>query len=543
MSYSWGTILDYLGAPGIGEYGTTIANKRPFYADAFENESFIIWKETEFKHQIVDIAHKRTMSCFLRNNPEAEYDRRELLYAMLKPVFSHDDKEDTLIKYYSILPTDNLYIRRIIRNLCIIYNEAPDREINGEAQNEFINLLNDRYLNNTLQKTYRVAKLTGECIVRPYINNGLLKWSYFLPDVYRVKEDRYGNPEEIWIAFEEFEDAKPVIKFHVWTADEYSVRNAKGKPIKFTDPDGKEAILIKHGYGGLPFERLEMDENENLYDLVRAQLECNALDLYNLQNITFNAFSVWVLTSFPELGKNFKLSPNRVITAKAEHPEAPVPEVSTVAPTAFFSEIDEYKQDKMKRVMKNLGLPTSLVDDNPGLAQSGVAMKMDRKELDEIRREDIYVLEDFESRLINATARILNYDNRSNEKLKPKYPVEISITYQEPELFTEPRDFFDLEIERWNNDLKTPKQLVNDIAGKYVETDEEAIEFIKQNREFKKLISGDDNDEGRELQPADEKTAGNADAGYDEDADEKDSSVGGGNVDPEKKISIKKENE
>ena len=84
--------------------------------------------------------------------------------------------------------------------------------------------------------------------------------------------------------------------------------------------------------------------------------------------------------------------------------------------------------------MKKMGLPSGMIQDNPGL-QSGVSMKIDRMELEERRKEDLQVLEMFEEDFINAMIRFYNVED--NKSLKE---IELSVDYAENPIFIEPKD-------------------------------------------------------------------------------------------------------
>jgi hypothetical protein len=137
----------------------------------------------------------------------------------------------------------------------------------------------------------------------------------------------------------------------------------------------------------------------------------------------------------------------------------------------------------MKKVLKNLGLPTSLVEDNPGLAQSGVALQIDRMELNELRKEDIIKLRTIEDELIRKITKILNNDIASPYKGKFKGDYYTEIDYIEPSIFLEPEKEFEYQKTIFEYGITSPSQFLNRVlSNDTITSDEDAIKKIKENR-------------------------------------------------------------
>lgn len=152
--------------------------------------------------------------------------------------------------------------------------------------------------------------------------------------------------------------------------------------------------------------------------------------------------------------------------------------------------------------MKLLGLPTSLAENNPGLAASGEALKQDWRELYEARLIDMAELKQWDRDLIRLTATVLNTDIASEWRGKFKGEYNISIDYGELQEFEAWADK-SARLDKQKNDgtitvLSWYKAYTQDDS---IATDEEAIQIIKDNLEMfnqlggKNVITGSDQQE------------------------------------------------
>ena len=479
-----------------------------FYRNAFFPGMSQVWGNTIFKNEVEHLCFSNALASFLRNTMEGEMERRKLLYYYLSPNFDTDSTDDILNEMAGVLPTDNLEVLRALRSICVIYNDQASREVKGKNNTLLLEILEKLSFDSIMQKIYRAAKLCGEVAVRPRFWNKEPQLYYLTPDKYRVKWDAYGQMTEFWAHFTKEENLELRDYFHVWTKDAYKVKNTSQEDQEF-EFNGKKLMVLKNPYGRIPFEILTMgdrytDNNENygsnLWELCRAQLECNKLDLLSNENVIYNGFAVWLLlnTNLESNKENtVKFGPRKMISINGLTDEDEIPSIQAISPTPQYQELEALKSEKIKKVLKNHGLPNSWLTDNPGIPPSGAAMKADRIELEEIRREDINILKPFEKKLIALIAQVLNTDQASDYKGKFSEEYEIQIDYAELSVVTEPKNELEYMNSLKSQGLITPLEYVKSLTGnENIKTDNDAITFINDNKElFAQTGGGDDGTE------------------------------------------------
>lgn len=478
--------------PLDANFYSTITPGIPFYYDAFLASESQVWQNTDFAKDLMDICYNRALACWTRGRDEGEEDRRLLLRSYLKPSFGVEEQNDVLNTMFPILPSDNSYIIRTLKNLCYIYNTAPTRTYEGldEKTTYSINeLLGKIKFNKAMQIGYRLAKLCNEVMMRPVRRNGKLKIEILTPDNYRVKKDMSGAIKELWIPFVEGTDQK----FHVWTDNVYRVAKSDGKFTNFSYNNGKSIIAggsqgITNIYGQIPYAMLELDDaytySTALFELVKAQLYANKLELLADENVTFNGFSVWVGTNLQNMKDHEKLriSPRHLfdIRSAVSNDSDPIPpSLESVSPSPHFDMIHLFKIDKMKSVLKNLGLPVSMIEEQTGTT-SGIGILRERQELTDAQEEDKEVLMEYEDTLINLLLSVENIENNG------KYPQQVSVklNYADVKVLEEPDKQFETERLKFEYGVITPREFLGKFTDQDFETEEEAIQFINDNRNY-----------------------------------------------------------
>lgn len=499
----------------LTNYGNwELYSETPFYLDAYQVELNSIWAKTDFNNELQNIAYYRALTSMLRDNEIGDYQRRQLLRSYMKPDFSADDTKDPINKLFSIMPTDNLYVKRALRNLCVVYNERPSRKIEGKNANIIEELYEQINIDSKYLKLHRIAKLTNELAVTLQFHNQKPVLRYITPDNYRLKYDDYGNEIELWIPYTEYVDKSPVTYYKVWTRDEYYIldNNLNKTPFQYA---GKTFISLPNQMGEIPyvFIKLDTDKDEyleqsggGLYELVKAQLNCNKLDFLVNENIVYNGFAVWLLKNWDIKNNNIKLSPGAAFIAEgiSGMDGLSEPTAETVQPSAQFLDIEELKSTKIKKTLKNLGLPSGLIEDNPGLTSSGVAMRIDRMELEEVRKEDIAVFRNIEDKIVNKFAKILNTDYASPYKNKLGGEYITKLDYIEQSTFLEPKEEFEYNKMLFEYGMITPQVFVNrTISNDYITDDKAAIQYLKTNRQLINELKGQSDGLGKPSADAD----------------------------------------
>jgi hypothetical protein len=524
----------------------TLSRKTPVYADAFSYDIRKNWQNLEImnlNNNVYDMSYNMSLAVFLRDGREAVEARQRLLFSFLKASgFAATKPTDGINRHYSSLPSDNSYIKRAVKNLCTNYMNPPDREIlnsstlepiGDEFVNDLINsLFSESSLDYALLKAHQKAKFTGEAAVHPRIRRGAVQLQILTPDQYQVVKDDYGEILEYYKPFHQVipnpvnATVQSALRFDYWDRDVYRLLDENGIPVPFlheiTHFDSEtgtysvkeqvELLELEHGYGRIPIEILSFDINdgdgtegrEDLYELLKAQLAANMLDYLARENVTYSAIALWVFINFGLGRENLPISPGTALISNNVQQDGSLmpPQTQTVSQETYYESIHSLKEKIMIQAMKNLGLPNSLVLDNPGLA-SGEAMKVDYRELENIRKEDTALLKPFEKRLLKLIIRIANTDPASPYMGLFSGNYEFSIDYKE--LFNKETTKEEIEIlnEKKRLGIISPLEYLRALkADDTISTDEQAIAEINRNLELFKQ-TGDNNDKAGTTAKAD----------------------------------------
>lgn len=315
----------------------------------------------------------------------------------------------------------------------------------------------------------------------------MLSLKIYTPDLYRVAYDDYYNITEVWIPRQEkyLDNNKYKIRtiYDVWDSQRYRKLDYHGNPVVFMYNNQKYTELPLPTYKCPPFCELIIDGDSDVYggglwELAKAQLEANMWDFLIKENAIYNGFSVWMMVNFGKKYTRAKLSPGHVIkidnVKEVEGDDIP-PYIDTITPSQQYTEMNEIKTTRIKMMLKNIGLPSSIVEDRD---TSGVAMLIDRAELNEMRMEDISVLKHNEKRLHNVIANVLNTE------FDESYPDEIDVTmdYVEPSVYREPKDEYEYHKSLYDNGFIDVKTFIHKITGDdSIITEQDAIEYINNN--------------------------------------------------------------
>lgn len=489
-----------------------LRNTRAVYNSAFYSEMYAIWGATPFRNEVGDLCYKNAASCFLRDSEASEEDRRKLLYSYLTSYFGWKKDTDPLNKEYPNLPTDNTVVNRILNNICFAYNQAPSRkyfvnetEVNDKTKGSIEALLKECGLNRQMKRIYKIAKLMNEAAVRPVIKGGKLKLQVLTNDLYRAKYDDFsGELLEFAYPFQFIDKWGEInTRFHVWTDEYYTQRNMEYKPVKF-EYNGKQEIEYKNPYGVIPFIINKFEDDTNVYggqkyELIKNQLVANMIDFLRDENLIYSGFGVWLAKNFNLTDEEIALSPGRIYTIDS-NPEDPEPMLEHISSNPNYNEMQLARDLHVKNIMRNLGLPNGMINDAPGL-QSGVAMLIDRLELEENRQDDIEALQEFENDIINMTIIVTNAD-----RLQSLPNVTVETDYVETSVMLEPDKEYQLQKQYFTDGLITPLQFVVRTTGNnQLKTDEDAIEYINNNLLLKTHIGVQDGQtEPRSEGPSDE---------------------------------------
>lgn len=500
-------------------------NETPIYSDAFSVNLSSIWSETKFALEIEDMAYAKACNSFMLSTRTAEIDRRELFYSMFAPFFATDKPSDSLNERFGSLPSDNTYFQRAIRTLCTVYNASPQRTFEGisSKQNEIMqSILNEAGADSILQKCYRLAKVSNEVLVRPKIVNQKIELQFLTQEQYRYILHRDGTIKELWIPFTRtYDDGNQETLFHYWDEEKYQVIDKKGLQKGFQYEklvNGKivieELFIAENFYKKVPFVRLNLTSTDaevsnryaaSMWELVKASLMANLIEFCFTENLVYSSYSIMTMINWDIPDNAISLGAGRVLrkdNVKMSEDNPIPPEANYISPATNYVELEQLKADYMKRALKNLGLPNSFVEDTSS-PQSGVAMKIERQELEEQRLEDITQLKRFEKSLMQMIALVGNNDPASKYRGQLQTEFELSIDYADFEVYSEPKEELELSEMKLKRGLLSLKDYVKRLSGAdNIGTNEEAVNYLNENLKYIKLVEIQDDNNDKTSQPA-----------------------------------------
>lgn len=454
------------------------------FVRAFASEFTAIWGGTQFQEEVDNLAYFRALTCWLNATHYDMESRREYMYRYLESDFSTTQEDDTLNELYRLLPIETS-VRRIMRNLCGLYNKPSRRKFESK-QAEYENLYTIAQVDSAMRNAHIVGRLTNNALIMPVVRNNKLEIDVFPPDLYRVKvgDTDFRSVVELWIPV----TRHGVTEFHVWGAETYRRVKNNGDVIS------EEA----NRYGRIPGVFLQFDKDPadyyggGLFEIVMATLDCNKLKFLADNNVTYTGFAVWVAINFGKSMDSARLSPNRLL--RVDNVAGPgdggyiEPDLRSVAPDSNYMGIEELRDVRYQRALRNEGLPLSLYSANPGIA-SGYALFIERQELIEIRAIDMEKMRHAENELCELISVVVSADMGLN------LPVSaLGVDYSDVEIVMEPDKSFELKKQQFEYGLIPALEFVRQLSGNdLVDTDESAIEYMKKNRELFKQLSGDNN--------------------------------------------------
>lgn len=465
------------------------------YSRAFNNAFTTIWGNTPFSTETENLSYFRAMTCFLGSEEDDIADRRRLVYEYLSNDFSADKASDTIVQLYNILPIEQS-ITRIMRNLCTLYTAPPVRKFSaGDGVGVYAKYSIDSYL----KQAHRYGKYLNSVLVMPVVRDGNIEIDILPPDLFRVNTDPkdYKKITELWIPYSEIDNGgNTVYRFKVWTDRTYEVRDSDNNVVTRTLENGEKVTTEPNKYGRIPAVVLQFENSKTnfygggLWELLLATLDDNKLRFLVDNDVVYSAFSVWIATNFGK--SNVSIAPNRMIKVDGvTTPDAGMPmppTLESVSGNGSFLNIEELRDIRFKRALRKEGLPESSIQGNPGMAASGVAMLLDRKELDEKRAEDEVVMKRFERDFYSMLALVGNTDLFLN---LPAAEITINyadgITYSDPAIEVEAKK---LQFEAGYIGAKMYLSTI--IDDDEIADDRAAIEYIKKNKELLKELNGTD---------------------------------------------------
>lgn len=338
----------------------------------------------------------------------------------------------------NIYPVGLNIVRKIIRNLAMVYIKDAVRTIDGTEQDQKIysEIETTSAIAVKMKQANRMSKLLGTVLLKPVWRNGHMDLDVLTPDVLDV-ETGY-TPEDLQaVQVTHYDPVGDVneTSYSIWTSETITTMDALGNFIS-------EEI---NPYGILPFIPCWSDPptdyfwQRGAHDLILSQDAINRMLTLLGYAIDFQGFSLCYVKSESQPKKedqNIKLGPRSVMFLSQQgdvgfaSPDAPINEV--LAAISFL----------MKQAAITNGLSASIIttDDKQ---MSGVSRITSNREMEELRRDDIALFTEYERKLFNIFRIIWNYHNPDRQMSNE---VQLLVNFYDPQPVIDARD----QVQVWS---------------------------------------------------------------------------------------------
>jgi hypothetical protein len=182
-------------------------------------------------------------------------------------------------------------------------------------------------------------------------------------------------------------------------------------------------------------------------------------------------------------------SPGRLIEINNLTEGDVLPYHEQITPDASYMEINDLRTRNMKQVLRDYEMPNSLVEEGASV-QSGIALEIERKGLEEFRKTDRIQLKNFEKTLINHIAKIATIEN-SPYTFSVAKDYDVEIEFIETATPADLQMLFDITTAKFMAGIIDAKTYVMTLTSiDSFENNEQAIEWIKLNKEILKTLEG-----------------------------------------------------
>lgn len=412
-------------------------NELSLYVETFNSTIYDMWNDTEYYDtNLEDLCYKKALHCYINSGSLGVIDRRKLLYNYLKGMMATGSNLDILDKMKNKLSVNYDYINNIIMNVANTYVNVVERDIDDVMLEK---LLSDIDINDLIDKCHKIATMTGEVLVRPYIQNGIYKFHVYTPEYYRVEENEgmlskvtlvVPTLYDVKVEITSINDIKHPLQYHkhIWTDDLFQVQK-------------QNQITSKpNNYGFIPFVRLRLnnfdsydyiDRSGGGYELLQTQLRLNSMDLLMSENEVYGTLGFWLFKNIPNL-EEITLGAGRGIQIQHEDANQPEPTVSFLSAEKNFDLLNEHQKSYVEQKQKLAGMPTASANSNI----SGKAIELDRAQLNDMRKINYRVLKHFDIDLVNMLCRVSTIDG-----LPFNEPKVYSIRYQQTQIIDKAEEF------------------------------------------------------------------------------------------------------
>jgi hypothetical protein len=427
-------------------------------------------------------------------------------------------------------------VYRVVNKICMVYKQPPQRELNGgttaevsqktiagkktaevvdnpDKENEqYQEMIASSTIANKAKEWHRLGRLFNTVLVQPVwvpdpneAGEGFMDFNVHTPAWCIVKSDQndYLRPESFyyprWVTIDGIE--QQVLVFWDAKSHFYIDRVGNKRPL----PDNPQ---MTNPYGLLPAAVLRFSEGidfwgEGLWDLIDVTEEV-AVQLSNLAYVGIFQGHGQAVAINMNLPQGTVIGPDRPLTVDnaGGSAESATPSFSFAHPQADLKGLQDMIDWLLKDVQAIKGLAPESFSTQVRLA-SGVAKMQDNMDIEELRQDDIAILQNFEEDLFEVMARIWNVHN-PGKKIDEEADFSISFADQKVTK-TAQEKVLEREFGLTNGTVSRLDIIMEDDPTL---TDEDAREKLKQilaeNKQWedKYGLFGDEEPEPAPAQPA-----------------------------------------
>jgi hypothetical protein len=401
------------------------------YTEAFRSWVYEVWGDTDYYYtSFNDLCYKKALNCYVNDGEDGVRDRMNLLFEFLKKWISSKTTNDLLNKHKHNLPVDNDFILKYINNVCQIYSNPVEREIEDES---LLQLLKDCDIDDVIDKCHKLSKIVDRVAVYPFMQDDKLQFYIITPEYYRTEWENNKLVKMTYLI--PFIDDAPVeisninhikhkvqYKQYIWTNENLEIKTKDSSKIE------------KNKYGFIPFVELRLtgyntydmhDRSGGGYSLLLDQLRLNTMELMSMENEIYGTLGFWIFKNIKNIDKDgVELGAGRYIQIDHDDKDQPEPSIEFLTAEKHFDLLSEHIKQYTESKLKLKGMPRSLINDNREM--SGRAIELDRIELTELRKQDKRVLKRFDIELVNMICKI-----RTKDGYLTKEPKEYNIKYSD----------------------------------------------------------------------------------------------------------------
>lgn len=427
-------------------------------------------KSREESEKIARYNTNKAIAYYYKSRQEIEYYLRQYMAKIIQQPNALD----------IIRPVIDNFVPKTIKNLCMVYRDAPEVEFLLESDKTNY----DTYIKNSLniwrKEFHRLAKLVNTILIKPIWDDKTKTFDFLILHQGNCEvEYNEAKPKELYKVsyLIEYEEKDYAI---VWTETEhYAIDIETRSKVLLPDMDGSNP------YGVIPFVVLRLENcndfwGDGLIDLVNMNEAINAAlsDAFNKRYLSFGV-AVGVNTKIRT--EDFFISPNSLVQIETDAGTNQTGDFKFATPDHQLALDLDFIQRNKEQAFISLGLPRDSYSNQSG-AQSGYAKTIEALELLNLNNDDKAVLRLMEYDLFNMFKIIMQNDSRT---IKFKGEL-VNVDFAENSFPKSSAEIWTDRDKRYQYGMETPADWLKEDNPDL--TDKQVEEILMNNQKLKSTI-------------------------------------------------------